>query len=204
MKLSRLSLAALLVATAGAAWSESNIVGGAGNAVARLDFSVTIPRVLFLQVGSGTLGSNIGTIDTVTFTPTAAELIGGGAVAASANGTVIVRVAGNNGIIQLNAAAGGQMGNGAGGTMPWTEIGITAQPLVAGTTPGWTQPPAGIAHPSLTAAGVGSAVNLGAANTTLRQEAQWVFAYNNSALYLPGTYGTNANNGRLTYTASMP
>jgi hypothetical protein len=39
----------------------------------------------------------------------------------------------------------------------------------------------------------------------MNRDAKWTFTYLNSAVVAPGTYGgTNVNNSRVTYTASMP
>lgn len=210
-----LAAAALVaIASAGPALAESNIQSttGAGGltATAKLDFTITIPKVLFLQVGTGTVGAANAAVDLVTFTPSATALINGGSVAAASGGTVVVRVAGNNGTVTLSTAGpggGNQINNGnVAQTIPWTEIGVTPSQLTVGTTAGWAQPSAGIAHPTLGTNGNSTAsVSIGAAGSAFRQEAQWTYAYNNGAMYLPGTYGgVNTNNGRLTYTATLP
>jgi hypothetical protein len=46
-------LAAAVAAAPFAANAESQFVNGTGTASAKLDFRVTIPRVLFLRVGAG-------------------------------------------------------------------------------------------------------------------------------------------------------
>lgn len=201
MKLRVVALSVLAACASLSAHAESNVVT-TGSATARLDFTITIPRVLFLQVGTGTPFTTVGTIDNVTFTPTTAQIVSGGSVAAATNGTVTVRVAGNNGTLSLSAAAAGQLNNGGTQNIPWTEIGVTA---ATPTTPAAGFTAASITHPVLTAAGTSSTTTL-TATGTLRQESNWTFAYNNTGNYNPGTYGGTGgtNNGRLTYTLAMP
>lgn len=91
-----LSLASPLLASA-----ESQLVN-TGSAVARLDFRVIVPRVLFLGVGAGadaaTPGNNAD-VSTVTFdfTNNPAAVGTGGAAAVISGNVVPVRVIGNNG-----------------------------------------------------------------------------------------------------------
>ena len=68
---------ALAVATPLAASAESQFTTGAGTPItasARLDFTITIAKTLFLQVGTGTLNATNGTIDLITFTVPAASI----------------------------------------------------------------------------------------------------------------------------------
>jgi hypothetical protein len=200
----------------GSAYAESNFVTGtvavAPSASAKLDFRITIPRVLYLRVGTGTNVANNTTVDLIDFTPAAASLGNGTAVAATAasgdltNGAVTVRVFGNNGNITLNSANTGPLNNGvATQTIPWTEITVTPAALAAATA-GYTN--GAITHPAFNtgaAGGNGTATTLTATNNVIRQEGQWTFAYANTGLPGAGTYGgANVNAGRVTYTASMP
>jgi hypothetical protein len=42
-------------------------------------------------------------------------------------------------------------------------------------------------------------------NRIVNQDARWTYSYANTALVPSGTYGgVNTNNGRVTYTASLP
>ena len=71
MTLKKLTLATAVAATAAltvplAAHAESDFNSGGGaniTASARVDFSVTIPKFVFLQVGTGTMMADNGTID---------------------------------------------------------------------------------------------------------------------------------------------
>ena len=83
------------------------------NATARVDFTIVIPRVLFLQVGTGTFLANNGTINLITFDVPAASVGSGTPVAATVgsgdvgNGTVTARLIGNVGNVSLNVATNG-------------------------------------------------------------------------------------------------
>lgn len=190
-----LSLAAPLLASA-----ESQLVA-TGNAVARLDFRVIIPRVLFLGVGAGATTvpvANNTNVDLVTFdytTNPGAVGAGAGSPAAVITGAVVpVRVVGNNGQIVLTAATTGDLSNGGGDSIPWTQISATTS-LAALPSP--TIP--------LTGTGGGSNVLISSGTKVTDRSANWTFSYANAAVVPAGTYGaTVANNGRVTYTATMP
>jgi hypothetical protein len=206
----------ILGLAAQSALAESNFVTGtvavAPSASAKLDFRVTIPRVLYLRVGAGTDFANNTAVDLIDFAPAAAAVGNGVAVAATAtsgdltNGAVTVRIYGNNGNITLNSANTGPLNNGtATQTIPWSEITVTPAALAA-TTSGYTN--SAITHPAFSSAaagGNGTATTLTATNNVIRQEGKWTFAYANTGLPGAGTYGgANVNAGRVTYTASMP
>jgi hypothetical protein len=200
---------ALFAATSGVpmlAGAESQFQQGAGalTATARLDFQITIPRVLFLQVGTGTANANNTTIDLVTFTPTAAQVAAGTAnIAAATNGTVAARLVGNGGAISLTATTAGALNTGvAGETISWSQIAATSSL-------------AGFPHPALVdgpAAGAASTYGSAAAKVT-NLTANWTFAFNAPAVApAAGVYGgagaaspgAGVRNGRVVYTATMP
>lgn len=201
------ALAALLASTWVHAESDVNTAAGPNtSASANVDFQVVIPRVLFLQVGTGTLQADNTTVDQISFTVPVANLGDSTPVAASVgsgdqgNGAVTVRLFGNGGAINLTAASpsGADLVNAAGDTIPWTEIDVTA---TAGTTAsGYTG--AVIPHPTINSA---TGVTISATNKVIREVGTWTYAYKNTAAYAEGTYGgTNTQNSRVTYTASMP
>lgn len=188
------SALAVALATPLLASAESQLVTGAGNATARLDFRVIVPRVLFLGVGTGaTSFATNTTIDTVTFDYSAnPAAVGTGAPASLiTNNVVPVRVVGNNGQVTLAASTTGALTNGTTDTIPWSQITATSSQ-------------AGLPSPVIpnTGAGVASNVALTAGTKITSQTADWTFSYANSAVVPPGTYGTT--NGRVTYTAAMP
>lgn len=198
-----LSLALIAAGLSGAARAESNFVTGGGTltATARVDFRITIPKILFLQVGTGTLFANNTTINLIDFVVPAASIGDGTPVAATAasgdvgNGTVTAIVRGNGGNIGLTSVATGALGNGAGDSINFSEITTTAAALSTGTV---------LTAPTL-ANGTSASVTLTAVGKVVNQDARWTYQYANSAVVPPGTYGgVNTNNGRVTYTATLP
>ncbi len=188
------SALALALATPLLASAESQLVTGAGSATARLDFRVVVPRVLFLGVGTGAAGlATNTTIDTVTFDYTSnPAAIGTGAAAGAITGNVVaVRVVGNNGQVALTASTTGALTNATADTIAWSQITATSS---APELPSPVIP--------LTGAGTASNVTLSSGTRITDRSANWTFAYANSAVVAPGTYGTT--NGRVTYTAAMP
>lgn len=194
-------LAAALAAAPLAAHAESDFVDGAGNAEAKLDFRVTIPRVLFLQVGTGANAADNTGVDLIEFAPGAAAL-GTGPVAGTGgdlgSGSVTAKVRGNNGAIQLTATtAGTGLSNGNGDVIPFSEIDTASLPLASGGS--------ALPAPELVN-GASAPITLSpASGKVVDLEARWTFSFANSAVYAPGTYGgAGTNGGRVTYTAVMP
>ncbi|MBL8526688.1 MAG: hypothetical protein JNL68_03290 [Burkholderiales bacterium] len=202
-KLKTLTLLLALAAPA-AAIAESTFQTGAGalNASAKVDFQITIPKILFLQVGAGALYANNTTVNLIDFNVPAASVGNGTAIAATAasgdlgNGAVTAIVRGNNGTVTLNATATGALGNGSGDTINFSEIVTTPTALTTATV---------LAAPTL-ANGVSGNVTINPAPAkVVNRDARWTYTYANSAVVAPGTYGgVNVNNGRVTYTAAMP
>ncbi|MFC0676339.1 hypothetical protein ACFFGH_00560 [Lysobacter korlensis] len=193
-------LAAAVLATAPlAARAESDFVNGSGDASARLDFRVTIPRVLFLRVGTGADATDNTNVNLIEFAPGAATLGDGTAVAGSGGdlggGAVTAKVIGNNGTITLKATTTGALSNGSGDSIPFSQI-ITTPTALSSATP--------LAAPQL-ANGESSITITPDSGKVVKQDARWTFSYANTVTPAPGTYGgVNTNNGRVTYTASMP
>ena len=211
-KLSLIALASAALLAPVLSHAESTTINPAiaGSAAsAKLDFTVVIPAVLYLRVGtgSGIAAANNTAVDSLTFTVPATNLGDSTAVAGVGGdltaGAVTVRVFSNFGTnVSLNSSVSGQLSNGTD-TIPWTQIGVVPAPL-ASTTAGYTN--TGIAHPTFSATtGAGTAVSLAAgASKMVRQEGKWTFSYNNTSAYPAGTYGsTVGNNGRVTYTATQ-
>lgn len=183
----------------------------ASTATGRLDVSVVIPAILYLRIGTGSAvaAANNTTVDSIAFTVPAANVGDGSVINASAasgdltNGAVTVRVFSNVGTnVTLNSGVTGQLINGAGDTIPWSQIGVAAAALTTGTS-GYTN--AAITHPTFSAStGNGTATTLTAASKLVRQECKWTYTYANGNVMPAGTYGaTIANNGRVTYTATQ-
>ena len=179
---------ALACAALGAhAESDLNTASGANmSAAARLDFRVTVPRILFLQVGAGSFADDT-TVSLVDWTMTAAQLNTPGAIAATTGGAVSARVLGNGGNINFtaNGVAGGPVAAGVG-AIPWTNF--TAA-VSGGTLP----------HPAIGNGVAGAASALTAVAGIVNQAATWTFSYANAAPIAAGVY-----TGQVTYTATMP
>ncbi|MEN9537988.1 MAG: hypothetical protein RLZZ126_223 [Pseudomonadota bacterium] len=169
------------------AHAESDINTGAAAglaASARLDFRVTVPRVIFLQVGTGTAFADVTTVDTVDFTLAVADVGTGTAVAGAAG--VTARVLGNGGNVLLTAS--GVAGGPTNGTqaIAWSQFTPSSS---SGALP----------HPAIGNGAAGPATTLTATANVVNQTATWSFSYNNTTPVAAGTY-----TGRVTYTAALP
>jgi len=189
--------------------AESNVQTGAATAApgatAHVDFTIVIPKILYLRVGTGSsyttgaLTSN-GAIDLITFSPTAAQVGSGTAIAGTGGdltaGVETAAVVSNSGNVTLNATATGALSNGAGDTIPFSQITTTASTLTSGTA---------LPAPTLTNATSGNVLLTAPATKVIVQDAKWTFAYANAAMVPAGTFGgVNTQNGRVVYTATMP
>ena len=199
------SAVALAVAAPLVASAESAFTTGAGSPItasARLDFQIVIPKVLFLQVGTGTANAANATINQIAFTVPAANVGDASVIAATAgsgdlgNGTVTAKVVGNNGTITFTSTTLGALGNGSGDTISYAQIATAAAALTSATV---------LAHPALADAATTTVTLTPAAGKVIQRDAKWTYTYLNSNVVAPGTYGgVNTNNSRVTYTASMP
>jgi hypothetical protein len=198
-------LAAAAVAVPMLCNAESNFQTGttALTATAHVDFQITIPKFLFLRVGTGT-GTAAGgyatlaTIDEITWAPTAAQ-VGGGSLAGTGGdltgGVETAVVVANNGNVTLSSTTTGPLNDGAGDTISFTTISTTATHNTTTTT---------LAPPAL-ADGATTTTTLTAVNKVVQQDAKWAYTYANATSPPAGTYGgVNTNGGRVTYTASLP
>ena len=202
----------LLAATAAAvplignAGSSVQTGAGALTATDQVEFTITVPQVLYLRVGTGsayttgTLANNAA-IDVITFSPTAGQLTGGAVAGTGGDlgtGTETAAVLGNGGTILLGASTPGAMNDGAGDTINWSQIG-TASATNTTTT--------ALPAPVL-ANGASANLTLNASSKSFYEDAKWTYTYTITAGSPPaaGTYGgaTAANDGIVTYTASMP
>ena len=190
------------------ALGESNVQTGAATATgatAHVDFSIVIPKILYLRVGTGSnyttgaLTSN-PTVDLITFSPTAAQVGNGTAIAGSggdlSGGVETAAIVSNSGNVTLNATAAGALSDGNGDTIPFSQITTTAATLTSSTA---------LPAPVLTNTTSANTVLTAPASKVITQDAKWTFAYANTATVPTGTYGgVNTNNGRVVYTATMP
>lgn len=192
--LSKIALAVALAVPAIAA-AESQWVVGPGNAQARLDFQITIPRILYFQVGAGAFGTNNPAVTSMTANVPAANL-GDTTPVSFGPALVPVRVVGNNGQISLSATTAGPLQSDLDvlDTISFTTISPNSS-----DNANFPSPPL--------ADGVGASVNVAVnAGKVTNRTADWSFSYNNAAVVAPGTYGGTGGtrNSTVTYTATMP
>ena len=167
--------------------SDINTVSAAGqSASARLNFRVTVPKVIYLQVGTGTAFTDVTTVDEVAFVLTAGQVTTPGAVAGSAG--VTARILGNGGNVSLTAlgAAGGLANAPMSASIPWSAI--------SGSSSNASLP-----HPAIGNGVAGAASSLTATAGIVNQTASWTFSYANAATVAAGDY-----TGQVTYTAALP
>jgi hypothetical protein len=201
-----------MIAVPGIARAESNVQTGAGalTATAHLDFQIVIPRVLFLQVGTGTYLTNNVSVDRLIYDLTATPAIIGNGVQQTAtsggdvsNGVVTARVMGNSYAANatLSATTGGALASGTD-TISWSEIAITTAAGVPATTTNLAHP----GTPNLSDAG-STTVTLTPVLKVINQTGQWTFKYKNTNIPAAGTYGATGAapaNGRVLYSIAMP
>lgn len=180
--------AAVMLALPLAANAESNVTTGTGtlNATARVNFSILIPRFIFLQVGTGSFLAANGTVDNIDFTPALTVIGDNSVVAATAgsgnlgNGGVTVRIIGNAGNVTLAATGPANLTSGAN-TIPWTQISTA----ITGSA----------THPAINGASAAFPATAGVVNIN----GSWVYTYLNNATPAAGTY-----TGQVLYTATTP
>jgi hypothetical protein len=133
--------AAVLASTPMLASAESNFQTGTGSltATARVDFRITIPKFLYLRVGTGTDFVSNPTVNLIDFTVPAANLGNGTPVAATVgsgdlgSGAVTARVSGNGGNVTLSSTTAGALNDGGTNTISYSQISTTAAVLTSGT-----------------------------------------------------------------------
>lgn len=198
--------AALLAAVPMLANAESTFTTGSATpitATARLDFQVTVPKILYLRVGAGTNMATLGTINLIDFAVPAASIGNGTPVAATVasgdlgSGAVTARVIGNNGNITFTSTTLGPLNNGVpADTISYSQITTTATALTSAVP---------LPHPALADGATTTVALTPVSGKVINRDATWTFAYANNNVVAPGTYGgVGVNNGRVTYTASMP
>jgi len=194
---------ALIAGLPSAAYAESKINTGVASpltASAKVDFQITVPKVIYLRVGTGSNLADNATVNLIDFTVPAANIGDGTVVNASAlsgdlgAGAVTARVIGNNGDVTLSSTTLGALNNGSGDTVSYSNITTTASTLVT---------PTALPAPALADAATTS-ISVSAVGKIVNRDASWLYRYANSSIVAPGTYGgVNAQNGRVTYTASI-
>ena len=203
---------ALLAATAVApmlAHAESSTATGAGalNVTAHVDFQITIPKLVFLRIGTGTgtlAGgyANNATVDQITWAPTPAQV--GTGVMAGTGGDLTGGVetaavfANGNGNVTLSCTTTGPLNDGAGDTISYSTITLGTVALTSALALP-VCPLADAATNNVVLAPVAKVVS---------RDAKWSYSYSNGTIPPAGTYGGggagNTGAGRVTYTAAIP
>ena len=169
------AMALPLIATA-----ESNYQTGNGtlSATAHVDFTIVVPRTLYLRVGTGSsyttgvLTANPA-VDLITFTPALATLGSGTAVAGTGGdltgGVETAAIVTNSSAVSLTATGTGALTDGNADTIPYTQITTAASALTATYT---------LLPAPVLANGVSAPVTLtAAANKTITADAKWTYSY---------------------------
>lgn len=187
-----------------AANAESRFVTGTATpltASANLDFTITIPKFVYLRVGTGTNMATATTVDNLVYTVPASNIGDGTSISGTGGdltgGQITARVMGNNGTIAFSSTTLGPLGNGAGDTISWTQMNVAVATNTSATA---------LSHPGLVD-GSTTSINLPITTGTkvTNLDAKWTFTYKNNNVVASGTYGGVAtNNGRVTYGVSMP
>jgi hypothetical protein len=190
--------------------AESNVQTGAATATpgatAHVDFTIVIPKILYLRVGtgsayaSGSALTSVNTVDLITFSPAAGTVGNGTAVAGTGGdltgGVETAAIVSNSGAVTLSSTASAAgLSDGNGDNILFTQITTAATTLTSGTA---------LAAPALGTAG--TVIIPAPASKLISQDAKWTYSYANSVNAPAGTYGgaNGVNNGRVVYTATMP
>lgn len=162
-----------------------------------LNFRINYPRFLRFRVGA-----TGAVINQITFTVPAAQVglgtpISGTGGEAGGGTAATVQVVANNGQVTITAT------NNSGGL--GLGNGVVGDPRINYDQISTTSSDPNLPAPALTnAGGTTSLPVLTTAPNVTDRTATWTFAYVNATVPAPGTYGTNARGGRVTYTATMP
>ncbi|HYX75122.1 MAG TPA: hypothetical protein VE819_10605 [Steroidobacteraceae bacterium] len=189
--------------------AESNVQTGAGalTATAHVDFQITIPKFVFLRIGTGTgtlAGgwANSATVDQITWAPAPAA-VGTGVLAGTGGdlgtGTETAAVYANgNGNVTLSCTTSGPLNDGAGDTISYATITTATSTLTSATA----LPVCPLGD------GTTNSVVVPAVAKIVSRDAKWAYSYTNATVPPAGTYGGggagNTGAGRVTYTAAIP
>jgi hypothetical protein len=162
-----------------------------------LNFRINYPRFLRFRVGA-----TGAVINQITFTVPAAQVglgtpISGTGGEAGGGTAATVQVVANNGQVTITAT------NNSGGL--GLGNGVVGDPRINYDQIATASSDASLPAPALTnAGGTTSLPVLTTAPFVTNRTATWTYSYVNATVPAPGTYGTNARGGRVTYTATMP
>lgn len=182
---SALLVSALLVA-APAANAGSSFSSGSGTLTTsvNLQFSITIPRFVFLRVGAAASTNTLAYSPTVTQIINSTGVLPTGGDTGSGNSDVTVQVVSTAGNVRLSAATGNANLVSGSNSIPWST-------LVA------TNPTGSITAPAFNSGNI----TLTASGGVVNQSGSWRYTWTNptNTVYAAGTY-----TGTVTYTATSP
>lgn len=162
-----------------------------------LNFRINYPRFLRFRVGA-----TGAVINQITFTVPANQVglgspVSGTGGEAGGGTAATVQVVANNGQVTITAT------NNSGGL--GLGNGVAGDPRINYDQIGTTTSDGNLPAPVLSnAGGTTSLPVFTTAPFVTDRTATWTFSYANAAVPAPGTYGTSARGGRVTYTATMP
>jgi hypothetical protein len=144
-------------------------------------------------------GGGNSTVDLITWAPASGAVGNGVAVAGTGGdlggGVETAVVVANHGNVSLSSTTVGKLSDVAGDTISYAQIRTTTSHL---TTPQMLRAPA-------LADGATTTVVVPAGGKIVQRDAKWTYTYRNQTAPPAGIYGgVNTNNGRVTYTATMP
>jgi hypothetical protein len=190
--------------------AESNIQTTSGQtATAHVDLQITVPKFLFLRVGTGsnyTTGVYTGNpqVDLITWTLTTAN-VGTGALTGTGGdilpaGTETAALICNSGnAVTFTSQTAGFLTDTTADTISYSNITVAAAALTGTYT---------LLNPPALADGATTTTTVNGAGHVVKADAKWTFSYANNPVPAGGVYGgggpANTGNGRVTYTATMP
>jgi len=212
----RISLAikGILVAAAAAAPmlcnAESSIQTTSGQtATAHVDFQITVPKFLFLRVGTGSnyatgVYTANATVDQITWLLTTANVgtgpltgTGGDILPAGTETAALICNSGN--AVTFTSSTAGALTDTTADSISFANITVAPAALTAGYT---------LLTPPAIADGTPTTVTVNGAGHLVKADAKWTYSYTNNTVPAGGVYGGggagNTGNGRVTYTATMP
>lgn len=179
-------LGALLLAAPAAHAGSSFTTNSSGTLTTsvNLQFSITIPRFVFLRVGAAASTNTLAYSPTVTQIINSTGVLASGGDTGSGNSDVTVQVVSTAGNVRLTASTGNPNLTSGSNTIPWTTL------TASSPTGSITAPPFNSGNTTLNA--VAGIVN---------QSGSWRYTWTNPAntVYAAGTY-----TGTVTYTATSP
>lgn len=172
------------------AGAESQLVVGPGNASARVNFVIVIPRVLYLGIGAGgekALQPSQPDVTTVGFDlGSRPDAVGAGRSAAGPAVAVPVAVYGNQGPVSIRVDHPHNLVS-AQGVIAFSQIAVHSSDATNLPAPSFQGTPT-----------VGTTLSHPRARITSRR-ATWTYSYENASTPAPGRY-----EGQAIYTATMP